>query len=682
MAGLAKYPNLLKPLDLGWITLRSRVLMGSMHTGLEEAKGGPEKSAAFFAERARGGVGLMVTGGVAPNHLGKVYPSAGKLSTRWEAEHHKIVTSAVHAEGGAICMQILHTGRYAYSPFPIAPSALKSPITPYGPFSMPKWLINRTIKDYARCAVLAQEAGYDGVEIMGSEGYLINQFICARTNTRADEWGGSYENRIRFPIEVIRRVRQAVGPKFIIIYRLSMLDLVDEGSNLDEVLILAKEIEKAGATLMNTGIGWHEARIPTIAGVVPRGGFAWVTKKLRGSVNVPLIAVNRINTPDIAESILASGTSDMVSLARPLLADSQFVAKARLGRPDLINTCIACNQACLDHTFKAKRSTCLVNPRACYETELNYLPTPKPKRIGIVGAGPAGLQCALVSAQRGHNVTLYEATNDIGGEFTYAARIPGKEEFWETLRYFRQQLKETGVTLRLNTKPTAEELVAEGFDEYVVCTGVKPFVPPIKGVDHPKVMTYVDLLHHHRPAGKTVAIVGGGAIGFDVAEYLLELEPEGTDKSSINKDRFLEEWGIDATIQTRGGVQGIKAKPPAPARKLYMIEVQPGKLGKGLGVTTGWIHRLILQRADVVQMPGTSVLGIDDQGIEISDQKGPRRLEVDTVVLCAGQRSEASLARALEAKQVKVHVIGASHTTKEMDAKLAIRMGAELAAAL
>eukprot|EP00668_Euglena_longa_P041129 GGOE01054124.1.p1 GENE.GGOE01054124.1~~GGOE01054124.1.p1 ORF type:complete len:691 (+),score=217.20 GGOE01054124.1:25-2073(+) len=682
MAGLAKYPNLLKPLDLGWITLRSRVLMGSMHTGLEEIKGGAEKNAAFFAERARGGVGIMVTGGVAPNHFGKVFPLAGKLSTHREAEHHKIITSAVHAEGGAICMQILHTGRYAYSPIAVAPSRLQSPISPYAPFAMPNWFIERTIKDYARCAVLAQEAGYDGVEIMGSEGYLINQFICARTNLRKDKWGGSYENRIRFPLEVVRRVRQAVGKNFIIIYRLSMLDLVEEGSSWDEVVLLAKEIEKAGATIINTGIGWHEARIPTIAGVVPRGGYAWVTKKLRGVVSVPLVAVNRINTPEVAEGILSSGCADMVSLARPLLADSQFVAKARVGRSDLINTCIACNQACLDHTFKAKRSTCLVNPRACHETELNYLPTQKPKNIVVVGAGPAGLACATIAAGRGHKVTLYEATGDIGGEFAMAARVPGKEEFWETLRFYQKQIIETGVTLRLNTKPTVEQLLAEKYDEYVVCTGVNPFIPPVKGINHPKVMTYIDLLQHGKQAGKTVAIIGGGAIGFDVAEYLLEHDPAGPEKSSVNVDHFIKEWGIDNSISTRGGVEGVKAHPPTPARTVYMIEVLKGKMGKGLGATTGWIHRLILKKGKVQMLPGTSVELIDDSGIEVKNEKGTQRIEVDTVVICAGQRSENTLAKALEEAKVIVHPIGATKTTKEMDAKLAIRMAAELAANL
>eukprot|EP00667_Euglena_gracilis_P003621 EG_transcript_3632 len=682
MAGLAKYPNLLKPLDLGWITLRSRVLMGSMHTGLEEAKGGPEKSAAFFAERARGGVGIMVTGGVAPNHLGKVFPLAGKLSNHREAEHHKVITAAVHAEGGAICMQILHTGRYAYSPLPVAPSRVQSPITPYAPVAMPNWLIERTIKDYVRTALLAQEAGYDGVEIMGSEGYLINQFICARTNLRKDKWGGSYENRIRFAIEIVRRVRQAAGKNFIIIYRLSMLDLVEDGSSWEEVLLLAREIEKAGATIINTGIGWHEARIPTIAGVVPRGGYAWVTKKLRGEVTVPLVAVNRINTPEVAEDILASGCSDMVSLARPLLADPQFVAKARAGRADLINTCIACNQACLDHTFKAKRSTCLVNPRACYETELNFTPTQTPKNIAVVGAGPAGLSCATIAASRGHKVTLYEATGDIGGEFAMAARVPGKEEFWETLRYYRQQIVETGVALRLNTKPTAEELLAAKYDEYVVCTGVNPFIPPIKGVNHPKVMTYIDLLQHGKPAGKSVAIVGGGAIGFDVAEYLLEHDPQGPEKSSVNVDLFVKEWGIDKSITARAGVEGVTAVPPKPARKVYMIEVMKGKMGKGLGATTGWIHRIILKKGKVVMMPGTSVELVDDGGIEVKNEKGTERIEVDTVVICAGQRSENSLAKALEEAKVVVHPIGATKTTKEMDAKLAIRMAAELAASL
>eukprot|EP00906_Rhabdomonas_costata_P037741 RCo053227 len=680
MAGQQLFPHLLKPLDLGWITLRSRVLMGSMHTGLEEAKGSAEKSAAFFGERARGGVGLIVTGGVAPDVFGKVHPMAGKLSTRREVKHHRPVTDAVHKEGGAICMQILHTGRYGYQPWQVGPSAVQAPISKFTPFAMPSWLVEKTIRNYVRCAVLAAEAGYDGVEIMGSEGYLINQFLCARTNKRTDQWGGSLENRMRFPIEIVRRTREAVGKNFIIVYRLSMLDLVEKGQTWPEVVRLAKEIEKAGVTLLNTGIGWHEARIPTIATVVPRGAFSWVTKKLKGEVSVPLVTVNRINTPEIAESILADGCADMVSLARPMLADPDFVNKARQGKPHLINTCIACNQACLDHIFRNKGASCLVNPRACHETELNFPPVKSAKKIAVVGGGPAGLSCATLAASRGHSVTLFEASGKVGGEFNLAAEVPGKEEFAENIRYWRNQLEETKVTVQLNTRATVDLLKAGKFDEVVLCTGVTPLVPPIANVKHPKVLNYLDVLEAKKPVGKTVAIIGGGPIGFDIAEYLSE-DPHH-EKSSMNLEAFNKEWGIDTTITAPGGMDGVKPQPPAPIRKLYMIDILP-KVGKNLGVTTGWIHRAIMKTRGVKIMTETTVVSVSDKGITIKGKDGTEsELAVDNVVLCAGQRSNNPLEGPCREAGLSVHVIGASAKAQDMDGKAAIRMGAELAAKL
>ncbi|RMG19603.1 MAG: FAD-binding protein, partial [Bacteroidetes bacterium] len=504
------YPHLLAPLDLGFTTLKNRILMGSMHTGLEESKNGFDKLAAYFAERARGQVGLIVTGGIAPNRAGWVGPFSAKLSTRGEAKKHRKITEAVHAEGGKICMQILHAGRYGYHPLAVAPSRIKSPISPFTPRKLSGRGVENTIKDYVRCAALAQEAGYDGVEIMGSEGYLINQFIVSKTNKRTDQWGGSYENRIRFPLEIVRRTREKVGPNFIIIYRLSMLDLVDDGSSWEEVEMLAQKIEAAGATIINTGIGWHEARVPTIATMVPRGGFSWVTKRLMGKVGIPLITTNRINMPDVAEQILADGHADMVSMARPFLADADFVLKAMEDRADEINTCIGCNQACLDHTFERKIASCLVNPRACHELELNYQPTSQPKKIAVVGAGPAGLACATIAAQRGHEVHLYEADADIGGQFNMAKRIPGKEEFYETIRYFRKQIALTGVHLHLSTYATAQLLQQQGFDEVVIATGVSPRKIDLKGIDHPKVLSYIDVLKDQKPVGRSVAIIGAG----------------------------------------------------------------------------------------------------------------------------------------------------------------------------
>ena len=667
------YSNLLEPLDLGFTTLKNRVLMGSMHTRLEESKNGFEKMAAYFAERARGQVGLIVTGGIAPNRAGWVAPFAAKLSTKKEARQHQKITSAVHAEGGKICMQILHSGRYAYHPFGVAPSKLKSPITPFSPKALSGKGVENTIKDYVKCAALAQEAGYDGVEVMGSEGYLINEFIVTKTNKRTDEWGGSYENRIRFPIEIVRQTRERVGPNFIIIYRLSMLDLVEDGSTWEEVVMLAKKIEEAGATIINTGIGWHEARVPTIATMVPRGGFSWVTKRLMGEVNIPLITTNRINMPEIAEQILSDGHADMVSMARPFLADPDFVVKTMEDRVDEINTCIGCNQACLDHTFKGKLSTCLVNPRACKETELNYLPTDRSKKIAVVGAGPAGLSAATIAAQRGHEVHLYEAAGEIGGQFNMAKKIPGKEEFYETLRYYKRQIELTGVHLHLNTKVDADQLAAGEFEEVILATGVNPRKVNIPGIDHEKVLSYVEVLKNEVPVGKRVAIVGAGGIGFDVAEFLLhEGEP-----SSLNIKAFMHEWGVDMTYRERGG---IALNPPEePVREIFLLQRSSGKLGARLGKTTGWIHRTALKKKQVKMIGNAAYTGIDDEGFHITIDGKQEVLPVDHVIICAGQEPLRALYAPLQAKGIKVHLIGGADEAKELDAKRAIDQGARLA---
>ncbi|WP_374379921.1 oxidoreductase, partial [Pseudomonas fluvialis] len=564
----AHFPNLLAPLDLGFTTLKNRTLMGSMHTGLEEKPGGFERMAAYFAERARGGVGLMVTGGIGPNEEGGVYSGAAKLTTLEEAEKHKIVTRAVHEADGKICMQILHAGRYAYSPKSVAPSAIQAPINPFKPRELDEEGIEKQIADFVNCAKLAQVAEYDGVEIMGSEGYFINQFLAAHTNQRTDRWGGSYENRMRLPVEIVRRVREAVGPNFIIIYRLSMLDLVEGGSNWDEIVTLAKAIEKAGATIINTGIGWHEARIPTIATKVPRAAFTKVTAKLKGQVNIPLCTTNRINTPEVAEQVLAEGDADMVSMARPFLADPEFVNKAAAGRSQDINTCIGCNQACLDHTFGGKLTSCLVNPRACHETELNYIPTTQVKKIAVVGAGPAGLSAATVAAERGHNVTLFDAASEVGGQFNVAKRIPGKEEFYETLRYFANKLQQTGVDVRLNTRVTAEQLIAGGYDEVILATGIVPRTPAIPGIEHAKVISYLDAILERKPVGQKVAVIGAGGIGFDVSELITH---QG-ESSSLDREAFWKEWGIDLGLNARGGIAGVKPQPHAAAREVYLLQ--------------------------------------------------------------------------------------------------------------
>ncbi|MFJ4857865.1 FAD-dependent oxidoreductase [Streptomyces sp. NPDC088730] len=671
---MSPYPHLLSPLDLGFTTLPNRVLMGSMHIGLEEVEHGFERMAAFYAARARGGVGLMVTGGIAPNDAGCTFPGGAKMTTEAEAAEHARVTSAVHAAGGRIAMQILHFGRYAHHPGLVAPSAVKAPISAFTPHALSDEEIESTIEDFVTAAALAQRAGYDGVEIMGSEGYLINEFIAAATNHRDDRWGGSYENRIRFPVEIVRRVRERVGSDFILIYRLSMLDLVPGGSSLAEVVLLAREIEAAGATIINTGIGWHEARIPTIATSVPRGAFTWVTQKVRGAVSVPLVTSNRINTPEVAEEILAAGRADMVSMARPFLADPDFVVKASEGRADAINTCIGCNQACLDHVFSGQVTSCLVNPRACHETELTLSPMRTRKRVAVVGAGPAGLACAVTAAERGHEVTLFDAAREIGGQLDVARRVPGKEEFNETLRYFRTRLAEERVGVRLGTTVTAEQL--DGFDEIVLATGVTPRTPAIPGVDHPSVVGYLDVLRHGAPVGDRVALVGAGGIGFDVAEFLTD----GGDAASLDPEAFFRQWGVDTEYRERGGL-GTAERPKAP-RTVHLLQRRASKVGAGLGRTTGWIHRTELRHRGVTMLAGVGYDRIDDDGLHITVDGEQQLLPVDTVVLCAGQEPRRDLYEELLAAGRAAHLIGGADVAAELDAKRAIRQGTELAAAL
>ena len=669
------YPHLLQPLDLGFTTLKNRVLMGSMHLGLEEAPQGFERMAAFYAERARGGVALIVTGGIGPNKEGAVHAHAAQMATAEDAEKHKIVTEAVHAEGGKICMQILHTGRYAYNPKPVAPSAIQAPINPFPPKELSEEEIEQQIADFVRCAALAKEAGYDGVEIMGSEGYLLNQFIAARTNHREDEWGGAYEQRIRFPLEIVRRVREAVGVDFIIIYRLSMLDLVEGGSSYEEIIALGKAIEQAGATIINTGIGWHEARIPTIATKVPRAAFTWVTAKVREALSVPVITSNRINMPDVAEAVLARGDADMVSMARPFLADPEFVIKAEQNRADEINTCIGCNQACLDHVFAGKLTSCLVNPRACHETELLIVPTDTPKKLAVVGAGPAGLAFATTAAKRGHQVTLFDAADQIGGQFNIAKRIPGKEEFYETLRYFAKQVELTGVTLQLNTRVTPEMLDQSDFDEVIMATGIAPRKPVIEGIDHPKVLNYLDVMSG-APVGEKVAVIGAGGIGFDISEVLVH-QGEST---SQNIEAFMKEWGVDMSLQSRGGVEQMSQEFEPAAREVFLLQRKKSKVGANLGKTTGWIHRTDLVKKGVKMLSSCEYLKIDDQGLHLLVKGEPQLLDVDNVIICAGQEPERTVADQVQAKPV--HLIGGADVASELDAKRAIDQGTRLAATI
>lgn len=668
------YPHLSAPLDLGFTQLKNRVLMGSMHTGLEEERGGFDKMAAFYAARARGGVGLIVTGGISPNVRGRLTPHGCQISHPWHIKKHRKVTDAVHAEGGKICLQILHAGRYSYHPFSLAPSRLKAPITPFTPREMSERQIRTTIRHYARAAKRAQQAGYDGVEIMGSEGYLINQFLCARTNKRTDKWGGDFTNRMRFALEVIRAVRAAVGEQFILIYRLSMLDLVEDGHNLEEVITLGKAAEEAGSTIINTGIGWHEARIPTIVTSVPRAAFSWVTARLKQELTVPVVACNRINTPEVAEQILATSEADMVSMARPLLADPEFVNKAQAGQAERINTCIACNQACLDHIFKNKRATCLVNPLACYETELVMQPVTTRKRLAVVGAGPAGLAFSCYAAERGHEVHLFDKANEIGGQFNYAKQIPGKEEFHETIRFFARRLEDTGVTLHLGVEQDEQSLTDGQFDEIILASGVVPRTLDIEGIELPHVLGYLDVLRDHKLVGKRVAVIGAGGIGFDVAEYLT------TEQSpTLHPEEWHKIWGIDKDYQQRGGLLTQPEKEPNP-REIYLMQRKSTKVGAGLGKTSGWVHRTTLKNKGVKMLNSVNYQRIVEGGIEIERDGKSELLRVDNVVICAGQVVHRPLADALQAQGASVHIIGGADVAAELDAKRAIRQGAELAA--
>jgi 2,4-dienoyl-CoA reductase (NADPH2) len=670
------YPHLFAPLALGHITLPNRILMGSMHTGLEDKAADFDKLAVYFADRARGGVGLIVTGGIAPSIEGWLKPMGGRLTLPWHKPRHRKLTRAVHAEGGRICMQILHAGRYGYHPLSVAPSRIKSPITPFTPRALGSRGVERTINDFVRCAKLAQDAGYDGVEVMGSEGYLINQFIAARTNQRNDDWGGDAERRMRFPVEIVRRMRAAVGPNFIIIYRLSMLDLVEGGQDWQDIVTLAKAIEAAGASVINTGIGWHEARVPTIVTSVPRAGFAWVTKKLKGEVSIPLITTNRINMPDVAEHIIASGEADMVSMARPLLADPDWAVKAKAGRSERINTCIACNQACLDHVFQNKRASCMVNPRACHETELQIVPAKVRKRIAVVGAGPAGMACASTLAERGHDVTLIDGANEIGGQFNYAKRIPGKEEFQETLRYFRQRLIDTGVRMRLGEIADAASIKAAGFEDVVIATGITPRKIGFPGSNDARVLSYLDILAHNTLVGHRVAIIGAGGIGFDVAEFLTEHAPSPTTDIA----RWTREWGVDMQLEQRGGLK--PPQPEAPARQVWLLQRTEGRPGGRLNKTTGWVHRATLKNKQVIMLGGVTYDRFDDQGLHITVDGQPQVLPVNHVVVCAGQEPNRSLADVLTSQGQRVHVIGGADVAAELDAKRAIAQGTRLAAEL
>ena len=674
------FPNLFSPLDLGFTRLKNRVLMGSMHTMLEEMPNGFEKMAAYYGERAAGGVGMIITGGISPNEVGLPTPGLAKLSTPEEAAHHRIVTERVHAIAPdcKICMQILHVGRYAYHPNLVAPSPIKARISPCVPNELTEAQIWEQIGDFVNCALLAKEAGYDGVEVIGSAGYLISEFLVTHTNRRTDAWGGPYENRMRFALEVITRIRQAVGPNFILVYRIAAMELLENGSSWDEVVTLAKAIEKAGATIISTHFTWHEARVPTLATMVPRAAFTGVTARLRKELNIPVITSNRINMPDVAEQVLAEGRADIVSLARPMLADPEFVNKAHDNRVDEINTCIACNQACLDHAFSGKLTTCLVNPRACYETELNFLPVAQAKKIAVVGAGPAGMAFAINAAGRGHQVTLFESSDRIGGQFNIAKRIPGKEEFNETLRYYGRQIELTGVQLKLNQRVTAQELIAGGFDEVVLATGVVPRTPDIAGIDHPMVMGYLDAILGRKKVGKSVAIIGAGGIGFDVAELISH---KGI-SSALSLEKFGAEWGVDFNNHPRGGVAGVEPQVEKADRDIWLLQRKTTPVGAGLGRTTGWTHKILLERKDVRMMNGVEYQRIDDAGLHILVGNQPLTLPVDTVILCAGQEPLRELQADLQAAKVNVHLIGGADVAAELDAKRAINQASWLAAAI
>ncbi|MDN3653654.1 FAD-dependent oxidoreductase [Thalassotalea ponticola] len=668
------YPHLLSPLDLGFTQLSNRVLMGSMHTGLEEERDGFEKLAAFYQARAKGGVGLIVTGGISPNFRGRLAPFGSELSKWWHVGKHRLITQAVHQYPTKICLQLLHAGRYGYHPFSLSASAIKSPINPFKPSAMSERQIKTTIKDFAKAAGLAQKAGYDGVEIMGSEGYLINQFSCQRTNKRIDKWGGDITNRMRFAVEVVKAVRKKAGDNFIIIFRLSMLDLVEGGNTWDEVVTMAKAIEAAGATIINTGIGWHEARVPTIATSVPRAAFTWITERMMEQVNIPLIATNRINTPEVAERVIASGQSHMVSMARPFLADPDFVHKAAQGHSEQINTCIGCNQACLDHVFKQQRASCLVNPQACYETELTFEPATTKKRIAVVGAGMAGLAASVYAAQRGHSVDLYEADSEIGGQFNMAKQIPGKEEFHETIRYFAQQIARLNIHLHLNTRQRASTLIGKNYDDIVIATGVEPRIPDLEGVEHKLVLSYVDVLKRRLPVGKRVAIIGAGGIGFDVAEFLVEQH-----SLTEQPQQWLEQWGIDKSFENPGA---LASKIPAidNPRQIYLMQRKQSKVGQGLGKTTGWIHRATLKKHGVKMLAGVEYQRITERGVDVVIDGKPTSIDVDNVILCTGQESQRDLYQELINLGQSVHLIGGADVAAELDAKRAIRQGAELAA--
>ncbi|MEM7090054.1 MAG: NADPH-dependent 2,4-dienoyl-CoA reductase [Pseudomonadota bacterium] len=675
---MTAYPNMLAPLDLGFTTLKNRVLMGSMHTGLEET-GDWNRVAEFYADRARGGVALMVTGGIGPNLEGSVLPGAAMMTTDKDVANHSIVTDRVHQAGGKIAMQILHAGRYSYGPKCVAPSPVKSPISPFPPNELDEAGIEKQISDIVNAAVLARQAGYDGVEIMGSEGYFLNQFLVTHTNKRTDRWGGSYENRMRLPIEVVRRTRDAVGADFIIIYRLSMIDLVPNGSTHEEVVELARRVEQAGATLINTGIGWHEARIPTIATSVPRAAFAWVTKKLMGKVSIPIITSNRINTPEVAEDVLATGCADMVSLARPMLADANFVAKAAAGKAARIAPCIACNQACLDHTFSGRLTTCLVNPRACNETELVIDAAKTQKTVAVVGAGPAGLSTAMTAAERGHDVTVFDRASEIGGQLNMAKQVPGKEEFWGLVDWYRTMLDDLNVNIRLNHEVDADDLT--GFDEVVIATGVLPRDPQIPGQAQEHVLNYIDVLRDKAEVGKSVAVIGAGGIGFDVSEFLLE----NGHSPATNLSLWMQEWGVTDPGQHRSGLAPEGPQPTKPARDITLLQRKKQAHGKGLGKTTGWIHRTTLKMKDVNFLGGVNYEHIDQDGLHVSfgeDRTDPTLIAADTIVLCSGQVPDRSLADALIERGITPHVIGGADVAAELDAKRAIDQGTRLAATL